>query len=111
MGLFDYVRYGEHDDFQTKSFHNEMACYEIRDGVLYKEQAVYDWIENGSRFGGYLEKTSKGWIPQHQFSGEVYFYRSVDKTYKVWDEYTAFFIDGKLVKIVNEGYKDDGNNS
>ena len=111
MGLFDWVHYGDHKDYQTKSLDNSMCQYEIRDGILFKEQAEYVWIENDSRFGGYLEKKNAHWVPQYQFSGEVYFYRNIDKTYKVWDEYTAFFIDGKLVKIVNEGYRNVGNHT
>jgi len=106
MGMFDYINYGEHS-YQTKSMHNEMCQYKIEDGVLWKEQALYDWIENDSRFGGYLEKKSAEWIPQYQFSGEIYFYRNTDKTYKVWEEHTAFFINGKIVKLVNEGYKNE----
>lgn len=101
MGMFDYVTYGDRT-YQTKSLHNEMANYQIEDGVLLKEQAKYEWRESGSIFGGMLEKVSSQWVPQHQYSGQIEFYRHLDKTYKVWEELIAFVIDGKIVKVVNK---------
>lgn len=100
MGMFDWVRYGEHEDYQTKGLVCGLCNYKIEDGVLWKEEAEYTWVDDDSRFGGYLDKQNSRWVAQYQYSGEVNFYRNLDRTYKLWEEFNAFFIDGKLVKIV-----------
>lgn len=100
MGMFDWVHYNEHEDFQTKSLDNGLCIYRIEDGILWKEQAEHFWVDNDSPYGGYLDKRNPHWVPQYQYSGEIYFYRNTDKTYKVWEEYTAFVIDGNIIKVV-----------
>lgn len=102
MGMFDWVTYQGREDFQTKDLDNTLSQYEFRDGILFRLQVDSEWIDDPEhRFGGYIKETNPRWVAQYQYSGSVFFYRNTDKTYKVWEEYTAFIIDGKVIKIVD----------
>lgn len=98
MGMFDYINYSGYN-YQTKSLENCLDKYKIEDGMLWIEESDSEWIENDSLFGGYFKHSNERWVVKDSFSGGVYFYRHLDKTYKVWEEYNAVFVNGKLVSI------------
>jgi hypothetical protein len=101
MGMFDYLTYND-KHYQTKSLDNGLCNYKIENGILYKEQAEYVWVDDESRFGGYLDKRNPHWV-KSTYSGEIEFYRNLDKTYKTWEELIAFVIEGTIIKVVPAG--------
>ena len=101
MGMFDYIRFDGYE-YQTKDTPNQLLDnYEIKDGFLYEEQYVSEWIDDeNSLFKGYLIKKNEKWVKNENFTGEIRFYRNLDKEYKVWEEFSSFFIKGKMEKLV-----------
>ena len=51
-------------------------------------------------FGGYMEKFNEKWEKCQKFTGEIRFYRHLDKEYKIWEEFSAFFVNGEIKKLV-----------
>jgi hypothetical protein len=100
MGMFDYITYKDHQ-YQTKCTPAQgLDNYQIRDdGTLWYEKYQADWIENDSIFGGYLEKKNEEWVFCSDFTGEIRFYRHLDKTYKNWEEFSSYFHLGIMKEI------------
>lgn len=98
MGMFDYLHYKGHD-YQSKDTPNQwMANYEIReDGTLWVEESDGEWIKDeNSLLGGYIKESNHRWVQVENYTGEIRFYRHLDKEYKVWEEFSAYFIKGQL---------------
>lgn len=102
MGMFDYVRY-KGKEYQSKTTPNQfMDDYEIRDdGTLWVEEYDSDWVEdNDAPFGGYITKINKRDRFVFEFIGEIRFYRDIDAKKDIWEEYSAYFINGQMKHIV-----------
>jgi hypothetical protein len=100
MGMFDYVTYKGHSDWQSKDTPAQgLDMYEIRDdGTLWYEDYDAEWVDQGSRFGESMVKSNQRWEFCKEFDGVIRFYRSADN-HKTWIEYEALFMDGKMLKI------------
>jgi hypothetical protein len=102
MGMFDYLNF-RGNDYQSKDTPNQwMANYEIReDGTLWVEESDGEWIKDeNSLLGGYIKESNHRWVQVEKYTGEIRFYRHLDKEYKVWEEFSAYFIDGQLKHLV-----------
>ena len=98
MGMFDYIRY-DGVEYQTKDTPQQtMDTYEIRENELWWKKCQYEWKDNDSRFGGFLEEISHEWIFCDDFDGVIDFYRAADMSDE-WIEYHTLFNNGKLLKI------------
>jgi hypothetical protein len=98
MGMFDYIRYNQHE-YQTKDTPNQlMDNYEIREnGTLWVEKYDTEWIEDPNAFlGGYINQINHIWKQLDNYTGEIRFYRHLDKDYKIWEEISAYFVKGNL---------------
>ena len=102
--MFDYINY-EGQKYQTKDTPNQtLDNYKIEvnqdDGHSYLWHQDYDaeWIEGGGLFGGSIRQFNERWVCCHEFDGNIRFYRSEDN-HKTWIEYSALFMDGKLLRI------------
>lgn len=91
--------------YQTKDTEAQFFnLYEIRkDGTLWHE--AYD-IEDKSnpnakgimKLVGCMTKVNKKW-EQVEKTGEIKFYRTIDKNHDKWLEFSAYFVKGKLNQI------------
>jgi hypothetical protein len=102
MGMFDYLNFKGHD-YQSKDTPNQwMANYEIReDGTLWVEESDGEWIKDeNSLLGGYIKESNHRWVQVENYTGEIRFYRHLDKEYKVWEEFSAYFVQGQLKHLV-----------
>jgi hypothetical protein len=101
MGMFDYIRF-DGNEYQTKDTPNQLLDnYEIKDNFLYEETYEAKWIDEEKHlFGGYMEKFNEKWEKCEKFTGEIRFYRHLDKDYKIWEEFSAFFVNGEMKKLV-----------
>jgi len=102
MGMFDHIRYKGHE-YQTKDTPEQwLANYEIReDGTLWLEECDSEWVKDEDHFlGAYIKESNHRWVQQDRFIGEIRFYRNLDKEYKVWEEFSTYFIDGQMKHIV-----------
>ncbi len=130
MGMFDDIRveyklplpkdlgelsenhFNSNTDYQTKSLHNLLDHYEIReDGSLWIEDREGVYIEGDpkgksitQRLGHF--KTLKEWQEPHKYTGNITFYNSVpDNSTRdnfrndYWIEYTAKIVEGKLESV------------
>ena len=105
MGMFDNVYY-EGKEYQSKDTPAQaLDNYKIEpdqcSGHIYLWHQEYDmkWVEDSGHFlGGFMETSNHRWVCCHNFDGNIRFYRSEDK-YKTWIEYSALFMDGKLLRI------------
>ena len=98
MGMFDYLRYKGHD-YQSKDTPNQlMDKYELKeDGTLWVEEYDAEWVEDKEAlFGAYMKQSNHRWAQVENYTGEIRFYRHLDKEYKVWEEFSAYFIKGQL---------------
>lgn len=109
MGMFDYIQY-RNQEYQTKNTPNQCIDYykietDQNNGHSYLWLQKYDadWVESGDYItGGYLNRTNERWELCHDFSGTLMFYRSVDKEYSHWEEYTATILNGQVTNITLE---------
>jgi hypothetical protein len=101
MGMFDHIRFEGHE-YQTKDTPNQLLdYYEIKNSFLYEEQYESRWIDDeNALFKGYLEKFNENWVKNETFTGEIRFYRHLDKEYKIWEEFSAYFVKGKMEKLI-----------
>jgi hypothetical protein len=102
MGMFDYLNF-RGNDYQSKDTPNQwMANYEIReDGTLWVEESDGEWIKDeNSLLGGYIKESNHRWVQVEKYTGEIRFYRHLDKEYKVWEEFSAYFVQGQLKHLV-----------
>lgn len=103
MGMFDTIRYNNHE-FQTKDTPMQgLEMYEIRGDQLWFKRVERQWVDDeDSFFGGYLEELSHEWIFCEDFDGAIRFYREDEDNggYKEgkWIEYRALFMDGRMLK-------------
>ena len=101
MGMFDYVRYNGHQ-YQTKDTPAQLLDhYEIReDGTLWHTAYDTEWVEDETYFlKAYLRQFNEREEFCENFIGEIRFYRHLDKTYKIWEEYSAYFVKGQMREI------------
>ena len=99
MGMFDYITYNGHK-YQTKdTAAQSIDNYRILDNQLWYEEYDSEWVNAETRFGGYIEKKNPRWVICENFTGEVVFYRHLDKEYKVWETYSAYFHKGQLKEL------------
>ena len=102
MGMFDYLNF-RGNDYQSKDTPNQwMANYAIReDGTLWVEESDGEWIKDeNSLLGGYIKESNHRWVQVENYTGEIRFYRHLDKEYKVWEEFSAYFVQGQLKHLV-----------
>lgn len=102
MGMFDYLNF-RGNNYQSKDTPNQwMANYEIReDGTLWVEESDGEWIKDeNSLLGGYIKESNHRWVQVENYTGEIRFYRHLDKEYKVWEEFSAYFVQGQLKHLV-----------
>jgi len=97
MGMFDTIRYKNHE-YQTKDTPEQgLELYEIRGDELWYKQVEREWVKDGDAlFGGYLTEISHEWKFCDKFDGLIRFYRSEND---LWIEYKALFMDGKIIKL------------
>ena len=101
MGMFDYVRYNGHQ-YQTKDTPAQLLDhYEIReDGTLWHTAYDVEWVEDDAYFlKAYLRHFNEREEFCGDFIGEIRFYRQLDKEYKIWEEYSAYFVKGQMREI------------
>jgi hypothetical protein len=106
MGMFDYINYKE-QEYQTKDtpkqyceYYSIEADQESGHVYLWVEEYDAEWIESEEYFlGAYIKQSNHRWVRCDDFTGDIVFYREVDKTYKKWHQYTATFINGKMTEI------------
>jgi hypothetical protein len=105
MGMFDYVTYKGHSDWQSKDTPAQaLDNYKIEQDqdsghwCLWYEEYDAEWVDQGSQFGDSLVKTNVRWQFCEEFDGVIRFYRSADG-HKTWIEYEALFMDGRMLKI------------
>jgi len=101
MGMFDYVRYNGHQ-YQTKDTPAQLLDhYEIReDGTLWHTAYDVEWVEDDAHFlKAYLRHFNEREEFCGDFIGEIRFYRQLDKEYKIWEEYSAYFVKGEMREI------------
>ena len=111
MGLFDYIHY-EGKEYQTKDTPAQsLDDYKIEQdqdsGHQYLWHSEFDseWVENEGLFGGSVKQYNQRWVCCHEFDGNIRFYRAaLDDRYESWKknawiEYSALFMDGKLLRI------------
>ena len=102
MGMFDYLHYKGHD-YQSKDTPNQlMDKYELKeDGTLWVEEYDVEWVKDETAlFGAYMKQSNHRWVQVEKYTGEIRFYRHLDKEYKVWEEFSAYFVQGQLKHLV-----------
>ena len=104
MGMFDNLFY-EGKEYQSKdtpaqALDNYKIEHDQCSGHQYLWHQEYDmkWVEDGGFLGGSMETSNHRWVHCHDFDGNIRFYRTEDKA-KTWIEYSALFMDGKLLRI------------
>ena len=106
MGMFDQLYYKD-VEYQTKdtpdqALSNYMIEVDKESGHEYLWLEKYDseWIKDeGHIFGAYIQESNHQWVRCDDFDGNIVFYRNVDKTYKKWNQYSALFMNGKVIKL------------
>ena len=101
MGMFDYIRYKD-NVYQTRNTPAQLLDnYEIRTvGTLWHEDYDIEVIENDDTLlKVHLNQINKRWVFCSDFTGEIRFYRNLDKDYVIWEEYSAYFYNGYLREI------------
>jgi hypothetical protein len=100
--MFDYLNF-RGNDYQSKDTPNQlMDKYELKEnGTLWVEESDGEWIKDeNSLLGGYIKESNHRWVQVENYTGEIRFYRHLDKEYKVWEEFSAYFIQGQLKHLV-----------
>ena len=111
MGLFDYLHY-EGKEYQTKDTPSQcLNIYKIEQDqdsghqYLWRTECDSEWVEDEGLFGGSIKESNQRWVCCHEFDGNIRFYRAaLDDRYESWKqdawiEYSALFMDGKLLRI------------
>jgi hypothetical protein len=105
MGMFDYINY-KGEEYQTKDTPKQLCDkYKIEtdengDEYLWTEEYDAEWIVDENYFlGAYIKNSNERWERCDDFTGNIVFYRNVDKTYKKWNQYNAIFVKGKMIEI------------
>ena len=109
MGMFDYIYYNgtqyQSRDTPRQAIDEYKIEIDQNDGHVYLWVEEYDshWIDTADPFlGGYMYKDNERWVLCHDFTGYINFYRSTNKEYSEWEEYTASFVNGQMTDIVLE---------
>ena len=115
MGMFDYVRYNG-VEYQTKDTPAQLLdYYDIHeDGTLWHNNYDCEWVEEEEHIlKGYLRQFNERKEFCDKFIGEIRFYRNIGKKYKQWEEFSAYFVNGKMREIhqiSGDNNDDSGNN-
>jgi len=120
MGMFDHLKCeyklpiaGTQDlEYQTKSLVKFLDNYKIdKDGQLWVEKYKIEdrsdpEAEGISRIFGCMSRINQR-LEKDNFTGEIRFYTHLDKDYKYWVEYSAYFTNGQLqiLNVVEDGTK------
>ena len=123
MGLFDTVHCeyplpiaeAQALDFQTKSLRRFMDHFKIDiNGYLWQEH--YETEDQSDpntqgieRMFGCMTRINQRW-EEESYTGEILFYTHLDKEYKRWVEFSAYFTRGKLqiLNVISDGsFKDE----
>jgi hypothetical protein len=113
MGMFDYIRYNGYE-YQTKNTPAQLLdYYDIHeDGTLWHNNYDCEWVEDeNSFFKGYLRQFNERKEFCANFIGEIKFYRHLDKKYKKWEEFSAYFVNGKLRELHQISGENNDDNS
>jgi len=109
MGMFDYIYYNDiqyqSKDTPDQALHEYKIEIDQNDGHAYLWLEEYDahWVETTDHFlGGYLYQDNERWVLCDDFTGSINFYRSMNKEYSEWEEYTASFVNGQMANITLE---------
>ena len=106
MGMFDQLYYRD-IEYQTKdtpdqALSNYKIDFDQESGREYLWLEHYDaeWIEDATQiFGAYMKHSNHHWVRCDDFDGSIVFYRNVDSTYKKWNQNSALFMNGMLIKL------------
>ena len=106
MGMFDNIQYKD-KWYQTKDTPNQAldnfkieADQESGHEYLWEEKYEAEYVKDAeSMFGGHIKRDNLRWEKCEKFDGLICFYRHENK---VWHEYKALFMNGKLIKIEHE---------
>jgi hypothetical protein len=106
MGMFDQLYYKD-VEYQTKDTPNQaLSNYKIEvdqdsgHEFLWLEHYDVEWVKDeGHIFGMYENQSNHHWVRCDDFDGNIVFYRNVDKTYKKWNQYSALFMNGRMIKL------------
>lgn len=111
MGMFDYIRYSGHD-YQTKDTPAQLLDhYEIReDGTLWHTAYDTEWVEDENYLlKAYLRQFNEREEFCADFIGEIRFYRHLDKKHTQWEEFSAYFVNGKMRELHQISGEDNDN--
>ena len=106
MGMFDQLFYKDLE-YQTKDTPDQaLSNYKIEADqdsgheYLWLEKYDSEWIKDESHiFGMYAQQSNHHWVRCDDFDGHIVFYRNTDRTYKKWNQYSALFMDGRMIKL------------
>ena len=104
--MFDQLYYKD-VEYQTKDTPDQaLSNYKIEADqdsgheYLWLEHYDSEWIGDEDHiFGMYEQQSNHHWVRCDDFDGSIVFYRNVDKTYKKWNQYSALFMDGRVIKL------------
>ena len=103
--MFDQLYYKD-VEYQTKDTPNQsLDNYKIEtdaqgNDYLWVEKYDVEWVDSEDGFfGGHIKHLNKHWVRCDDFDGNIVFYRNVDNTYKKWNQYSALFMNGKVIKF------------
>jgi hypothetical protein len=105
MGMFDYIYY-KGEEYQTKDTPKQFCDkYKIEADqdsgheCLWTELFDSEWVTDENHLlGAYMKTWNHHWV-KDEYTGNIVFYRNVDKTYKKWNQYNAIFENGLLREI------------
>jgi len=108
MGMFDNIQYKD-KWYQTKDTPNQAldnfkieADQESGHEYLWEEKYDAEWVHEPDVFlGGFLKHSNERWVRSDDFDGKIIFYMPFtnDEGKRVWHEYHALFMNGKMIKI------------
>ena len=106
MGMFDTIKY-KGEEYQSKDtpkqFCDQYKIEADQDSgheYLWTEEYDAEWIQDDKHIlGSYLKTSNHHWVCCDDFTGDIVFYRNVDRTYKKWNQYSASFVNGQMTKI------------
>jgi hypothetical protein len=117
MGMFDYINY-KGNEYQTKDTSKQLLDHykietdqESGHEYLWYEEYDAEYIESEDYFlGGYLKQFNQHWVRCDNYDGLIRFYRPGNDK-KTWIEYSALFMDGKIIKFTDTSYETNTNKS
>jgi len=98
MGMLDYVLWNGFR-YQSRTTPAQFL-YEYKIQADIETGLVSLWVEehDSNPLLDY-DKINPRWVLCEDFTGEVRFHRSLDKSHTKWEEYSAYFVKGRLREI------------